>query len=162
MTAPEPKQALAADLARERDDPAAYVLEDQIGFVLRKAHQRASEMFNQVMGRFDVTPTQFAILAKLDDLGACSQATLGRFTAMDPATVLGVITRLKTRGYVAQRRDLTDKRRILLTLTTAGQNAVAEMKAVAAEVSARTLAPLSAEEGQVLCNLLTRLQAAKS
>ena len=43
---------------------AAYVLEDQVGFLLRCAHQRASEDFNAVMGRFSVTPTQFAALAK--------------------------------------------------------------------------------------------------
>ena len=63
---------------------AAYVLEDQVGFLLRCAHQRASEMFNAVMGRFGVTPTQFAALAKLDDLGSVSQNQLGRLTAHGP------------------------------------------------------------------------------
>ena len=62
----------------------AYVLEEQIGFLLRCAHQRASEMFNAVMGPFGVTPRQFAALAKLDDLGSVSQNQLGRLTAMDP------------------------------------------------------------------------------
>ena len=52
---------------------AAYVLENQIGFLLRCAHQRASEDFNAVMGRFAVTPTQFAALAKLYDLCSVSQ-----------------------------------------------------------------------------------------
>ena len=69
---------------------AAYVLEDQVGFLLRCAHQRATEVFNAVMGGFGVTPTQFAALAKLDDLGSVSQNQLGRLTAMDPATISGV------------------------------------------------------------------------
>ena len=68
---------------------AAYRLEDQVGFLLRCAHQRATEIFNAVMARFGVTPTQFAALAKLDDLGSVSQNQLGRLTHMDPATVSG-------------------------------------------------------------------------
>ena len=66
---------------------ASYVLEDQVGFLLRCAHQRATETFNAVMGEFSITPTQFAALAKLDDLQAVSQNQLGRLTAMDPATI---------------------------------------------------------------------------
>src|SRR5689334_23773594 len=86
---------------------AAYVLEDQVGFLLRCAHQRATEVFNAVMERFAVTPTQFAALAKLDDLGSVSQNQLGRLTRMDPATVSGVVGRLIARGLVRQDRKST-------------------------------------------------------
>src|SRR5215467_6464618 len=96
-------------IARERKRPAAdpagripYVLEEQVGFLLRCAHQSATEDFNAVMGRFAVTPTQFAALAKLDDLGSVSQNQLGRLTRMDPATISGVVGRLIARGFVRQ------------------------------------------------------------
>lgn len=144
-----------------RADPAgAYVLEDQVGYQLRKAHQRASELFSRVMGRFDVTPTQFAALAKLDDVGEISPSALGRLTAMDPATILGVITRLKKRGFVAQRLDPGDRRRILLRLTHEGARATAAMKAAAADVSKLTLAPLSGREAESFLALLRKLQEA--
>ena len=57
------------------------------------------------MGEFGVTPTQFAALAKLHDLGAVSQNQLGRLTAMDPATICGVVGRLIERGYVRPSPD---------------------------------------------------------
>jgi DNA-binding MarR family transcriptional regulator len=136
---------------------AAYILGDQIGFLLRCAHQRASEDFNAVMGRFAVTPTQFAALAKLDDLGSVSQNQLGRLTRMDPATISGVIGRLSARGLVRQSPDARDGRLVLLALTAAGRAAVAEMTAVAAEVSRRTLAPLSAGEAQALVKALAKI-----
>ena len=69
------------------------------GFLLRCAHQRATEIFNAVMGRFGVTPTQFAALAKLDDLGSVSQNQLGRLTAHGPGDHLG-------RGRPADRARL--------------------------------------------------------
>ncbi|WP_239514596.1 hypothetical protein, partial [Klebsiella pneumoniae] len=53
-------------------DPASvkgYVLEDQIGFLIRRSHQRATAIFEQVMAGFEVTPVQYAALAKLHDLG---------------------------------------------------------------------------------------------
>src|SRR5215475_10460392 len=87
---------------RRLNDPAGYRLEAQIGYVLRRAHQKATSIFNAVMGEFGVTPTQFAALAKLDDAGRVSQNELARLTAMDPATVWGVVNRLIKQGYVAQ------------------------------------------------------------
>src|SRR5215510_3190635 len=123
-----------------------YVLEEQVGFLLRCAHQSATEDFNAVMGRFAVTPTQFAALAKLDDVGSVSQNQLGRLTRMDPATISGVVGRLIARGYVRQSTDIKDARLVLLMLTPLGQTAVTAMKGVAAEVSRRTLAPLNASE----------------
>ena len=135
----------------------AYVLEHQVGFLLRCAHQRASEVFNAVMGRFGVTPRQFAALAKLDDLGSVSQNQLGRLTAMDPATISGVVARLAARGYVAQSADPRDGRLLALGLTEAGAAAIRAMKEVAAEVSQRTLAHLSEEEAAAFLKALGKI-----
>lgn len=139
------------------EDAAAYVLEDQVGYLLRCAHQRATEIFNAVMGEFGVTPTQFAALAKLDDLQAVSQNHLGRLTAMDPATISGVVGRLTARGFVQASPDAKDARVVVLGLTPAGTAAVAAMKAVAAGVSRRTLEPLAPDEAAVFVKALARL-----
>ena len=134
-----------------------YLLEDQVGFRLRKAHQRATNIFADLMAEFDVTPTQFAALAKLDDLGAISQNQLGRLTAMDPATILGVVGRLHRSGWLRARTSVEDQRLMLIELTTEGQARTKAMKVKAAMVSARTLSPLSAAEAQTLNELLARL-----
>ena len=139
------------------DRAALYALEAQVGFLLRCAHQRASEDFNAVMGRFGVTPTQFAALAKLDDLGSVSQNQLGRLTRMDPATISGVVGRLTGRGYVRQATDIKDARLVMLTLTPSGQAAVTAMKAVAGDVSRRTLEPLGAGERTALLAALAKI-----
>ena len=148
---------------KPRDDAAAphrvapYILEAQVGFLLRCAHQHATEVFNAVMGRFSVTPTQFAALAKIDDMGSVSQNQLGRLTRMDPATISGVVSRLFARGYLRQAADIKDARLVVLTLTPAGQSAVAAMKRVAAEVSRRTLEPLTASETNAFLKALAKV-----
>lgn len=138
-------------------DPDAYRLEEQVGFRLRRAHQRASVIFNDVMARFDVTPTQFAALAKLHDVGPISQNQLGRLTAMDPATILGVVGRLVRQNLARARPEPEDQRLIVIELTIEGRTQVEAMKAAAAEVSRRTLAPLSPAEARQLNDLLGRL-----
>jgi MarR family transcriptional regulator, lower aerobic nicotinate degradation pathway regulator len=143
----------AADPSRR----IAYVLEAQVGFLLRCAHQSATEDFNAVMGRFAVTPTQFAALAKLDDLASVSQNQLGRLTRMDPATISGVIGRLIARGFVRQSPHAHDARRVLLALTPSGRAAVSQMKAIAAQVSRRTLGRLSSAEADALLLALAKI-----
>ena len=142
---------------RRLEDPASYRLEAQIGFVLRRAHQNATKIFNAVMGEFGVTPTQFAALAKLDDVGRVSQNELGRLTAMDPATISGVVNRLFKQGHVAQSSDPDDARLVMVALTDLGREATRRMKAVAAEVSRETLRSFSEAEAQQLVVLLGRL-----
>jgi MarR family transcriptional regulator, lower aerobic nicotinate degradation pathway regulator len=154
MTAATPKRNRAQ---RRLDDPAGYRLEAQIGYVLRRAHQKATGIFSTVMGEFGITPTQFAALAKLDDVGRVSQNELGRLTAMDPATIWGVINRLMKQGYVSQSPDPDDGRLVMLELTDAGRKATLSMKAVAAEVSREALRPFTDEEAGQLLALLGRL-----
>ncbi len=134
-----------------------YVLEEQIGFMMRRAHQRASDIFNDVMGPFEVTPQQFAVLSKLVDNGPVSQNLLGRMTAMDPATIFGVIGRLVKRGLVQQSLDAQDARLVIVSLTPRGEEQAQMMRALGREVSRRTLEPLTADEAATLLSLIGRI-----
>ena len=82
----------------------AYVLEEQIGFILRQVWQRHAAIFAREIG-INLTPTQWAALAKLTETGPCSQNQLGRLTAMDVATIKGVIDRLTARGLTETSAD---------------------------------------------------------
>lgn len=135
----------------------AYRLEDQIGYLIRRAHQRASAIFDSVMRPFEVTPVQFAALAKLHDLGPTSQNLLGRTVGIDAATMFGVAARLARRGLVRQRPAASDARLVLLDLTDEGRAVVEAMKGAGAGVTARTLEPLTGAEAEELKRLLAKL-----
>jgi len=135
---------------------AAYVLDDQIGFMLRQAYQRNSVLFGELFAD-ELTPTQWAAIAKLSQVGGCSQNHLGRLIAMDAATVKGVVDRLMKRGLVESAPSATDRRRLSLNLTAAGRKAIEQGVARAFEVSVKTLAPLKASEQAVLLRLLKRI-----
>lgn len=137
----------------EPDD--AYRLQDQVGFVLRKAHQRHVAIFASRIA--DLTPPQFAALARLHEVGEASQNQLGQMIAMDAATVKGVIDRLRSRGYVDLKKHDTDKRLLLVSLSAAGREAVEELIPLAKAITEETLAPLTPKEAAQFLRLLGKV-----
>lgn len=136
---------------------SAYVLDEQIGFILRQVWQRHAMIFARDIG-INLTPTQWAALAKLAETGPCSQNQLGRLTAMDVATIKGVIDRLSARGLTETSPDPQDGRRLLVSLTKAGQQLAEKAAPNALEISRETLAPLDAGEREMLMELLNKLR----
>jgi DNA-binding MarR family transcriptional regulator len=136
-------------------DARPYRLEEQVGFLLRKANQRHLAIFAQHIA--DLTPPQFAALARLAEAGETSQNQLGQMVAMDAATIKGVIDRLKSRGLVSLGEHDSDRRRIMVSLTPAGRSTVGTLLAKAEAVTAETLAPLTTREAATLARLLAKI-----
>ena len=132
-----------------------YVLDEQIGFLLRRVTQRHLAIFSEAVPQ--VTTTQFAVLARLAERGPQSQNHLGRATAMDAATIKGVVDRLAREGLVATAADLDDRRRLTVSLTDAGHAMFGRHRTAALAISHTTLEPLSKAEQAVLIGLLARL-----
>ena len=139
------------------DPTPGYILEHQVGHLLRRAHQRHTSIFQEGIGTSQLTPTQFAALMKIKDLGQVSQNQLGRLTAMDPATIQGVIQRLLARGLVERYPDATDRRCTLLRLSPAGRQVAASVIAPARAISEQTLSPLGEAERATFLDLLRKL-----
>jgi len=134
-----------------------YVLEEQYGFLLRRAQQRYLPLFQEMIGPDGPTPPQFAALCRLAGGAEISQNHLGRLTAMDPATIKGVITRLAERGLVERLPDPNDQRRLLIRLTEAGHAAMPELFEKAKAITIAALEPLSPEEAKQMVALLTKM-----
>ncbi len=141
-------------------DPAAtasppYRLDDQVGYLLRRANQRHLAIFAREIG--NLTPMQFATLVRLGEAGALSQNALGRLTAMDAATIKGVVDRLRKAGLVQTENDRTDRRRSIVSLTPEGRALATELIPQARVITEATLAPLSESEQAMFLHLLRKL-----
>lgn len=133
-----------------------YVLDEQVGYLLRLASQRHAAIFQSrtVEG---LTPTQFSALIRLAEHVAVSQNHLGRLTGMDVATIKGVVDRLKAKGLVTLAADPDDRRRTLISLSERAQALVPALKEMGVRITEETLAPLSAVEARTLKRLLEKL-----
>src|SRR6478609_5234306 len=133
-----------------------YVLDDQVGFLMRIAMQRHTSIFTSRMIE-GLTQTQFAALAKLYEVGPCSQNYLGRLIYLDAATIKGVVDRLHLRGFVTALNDPKDRRRRAVALTERGRTVTEAAMTVASEITAATLGSLTADEQRQITKLLRKL-----
>ena len=137
------------------NEAEGYRLDEQVGHLLRKANQRHLAIFARAIP--DLTPPQFAALARLAEVGEASQNQLGQMVAMDAATIKGVIDRLKSRGLVELSNHGSDRRRRVVSLTEAGLEVVAALTTPALTITAETLSPLTPKEAGTLLDLLSRI-----
>lgn len=137
-------------------EPKRYSLDEQAGFLMRVAMQRHTSIFTSRMIEA-LTQTQFAALAKLHEVGPCSQNYLGRLIYLDAATIKGVVDRLGARGFVTALNDPKDRRRRAVALTDEGRRVTEAAMTVAAKITAETLAPLTVEEQRAVVRLLKKL-----
>ena len=133
-----------------------YILEDQAGYMMRVAGQRHATIF-QSLAPLNLTPTQFSVLVKLFELGECSQNELGRKTAMDVATIKGVVDRLRSRNLVEAKSDPADKRRSLIALTDHASSLKATLHEAGHKITEDTLKPLTTAEQRTFLALLAKL-----
>lgn len=141
---------------QDRED-CSVVLDEDIAHLIRRAHQRASATFMAVLATHNLTPAQYFALTRLREKGEVSQNLLGRMSAMDPATIQGVVKRLGERGYIARVPDQSDRRRMLLHLTDDGISLIDGLRGGIEEMTDRVLAPLNPEEQSQLRALLKRI-----
>ncbi|CUH53603.1 MarR family winged helix-turn-helix transcriptional regulator [Shimia marina] len=132
-----------------------YRLDAQVGFLMRRANQRHLAIFAE--GISDLTPTQFAALAKLCEVGALPQNALGRATAMDAATIKGVVDRLRARNLVESMPDPKDQRRVLVKATSEGWSLFETRTQAARQITKDTLSPLNETEQTIFLLLLQKL-----
>jgi len=136
-----------------------YDLPSHPAHIIRRAHQRATMRFQELMGRHGLTPTQMAALATVLRHGEVSQNQLGRLTAMDPSTISIVVRKLLKLGLVVGVASESDQRLSLIRMTPKGVRTTLPLLEESNEVGRRVLAPLSPEEQEVFLSLLRRVAA---
>jgi DNA-binding MarR family transcriptional regulator len=139
-----------------KNTPKLYALDDAAGFLLRVALRTHTSIFTAKMIE-GLTAPQFSTLAKLREVGPCSQNHLGRLIHYDSATITGVITRLKSRGFIRSYEDPLDPRRREIDLTEKGRRVADAAVEMTTEISSETFSPLTHAEYRTLVELLKKV-----
>ena len=150
---PDPAIVQADVVARRFD------LQEHPAHIVRRVHQRAGVLFQQMVDAQGLSPTQFAVLATLLRHGDLSQTQLCRHTAMDPSTATVVIRKLIRQNLVHKDRSARDSRLSIVSLTEEGRNLAIVSLDQSAAVGQALLSPLSIEEQKILIGFLKRLIA---
>ena len=101
-----------------------------------------------------------AVLAAADEAPS-SQLVLGRRLAMDPSDVTATVDDLENGGLATRSTDPTDRRRKVVTLTTAGRRRLRWCDRVARDASDALLAPVPERRRTQLHQDLRRILLAR-
>jgi DNA-binding MarR family transcriptional regulator len=126
---------------------------------LARVGRRAAEASMSPGG---LRPRHLHALGLLNERGALSQQSLGEVLSLDPSNVVGLLNELEERGLVTRRRDSADRRRHIVELSVAGEEALAAAYVRLGLVEDDLLAALNAEERATLYHLLVRAVGAES
>lgn len=149
------------DLDQASPEEGTYLVEEQIGFLLRLAFQYHTAIFMSHMVA-DLTQTQYATLSRIHRCLECSQADLVGGLELDSATINGVVSRMRARGLLAIAADPSDRRRQFLSLTAKGKKVMEQAESVGREVSEKTLELLTPTEQARLIQLLHKMMGRSS
>jgi DNA-binding MarR family transcriptional regulator len=124
-----------------------------IGSVAARSHRLLSAAFAGAGAR----GYHYRLLVALDEFGPLSQVTLGNRTGIDRSDVVAALNELAERGSVERSPDQDDRRRNVVTITSAGVAELRELDRVVGDVQEQLLAPLSPADREELVQLLSRL-----
>ncbi len=141
----------------EPASPQDYHYLDQVGHLLRKVYQRHAAIFQQNVGQSQLTAVQFITLCAIRDMGPSAQTELVQVTAVDQATIRGIVERLKARELVTLSPDPHDKRKVIVSLTTQGRELVEMTVPNALKISEMTFGNLNPAERVALLFLLNKM-----
>lgn len=134
-----------------------YIIEDQVGYLLRRVYYHHLSIFQKSLDETRLTSVQFSVLYAVNKLKECSQKELVVETGIDQATIRGIIQRLKDKHLISQNPDQQDKRKVLIHMTDQGEEELKLAIPVAEKITDLTLQTLNPAEEIALKFLLKKI-----
>ena len=113
---------------------------------VRVVVSRLRRRLREVAGFGDLTPTQTAVLSRLEKNGPASMSDLAAAERMRPQSMAATLAAIQEHGLIERTPDPEDGRRQLVSLTEAGRDAIAGSRRARDEWLARAFADDFTEE----------------
>jgi len=133
------------------------VLNELVGYSLRRAQIRIYQDFLDVMEPWSITPPRFSAMTLIRNNDSMKLTDLARAMGIARSGAVEVVNSLEKLGFVRRRESPTDRRAFALELTGKGGEALDTATALILEHDARISARLSEQEHIQLRELLDKL-----
>jgi DNA-binding MarR family transcriptional regulator len=138
-------------------------LDRQLCFALYSASLSMTKLYKPLLDPLGLTYPQYLVMLALWERDGETVGQLGARLFLDSGTLTPLLKRLEAQGLLQRQRDAADERRVLLSLTPAGQALREQAEAVPRSVACATACELDeiAQLTRQLQDLRRRLQGAQ-
>lgn len=133
------------------------VLDDLVGYAIRRAQLAAYVIFDRVVGGTTFTTQRFSSLVIIEQNPGLTQTRLGEILGIARSGVMLLVDFHEAEGFVVREPSATDRRAYGLKITAAGRRRLAEVKRLVREADRLMGAALSAAERKQLFALLDKV-----
>jgi DNA-binding MarR family transcriptional regulator len=112
------------NIANSNMRPQVSVSEEEILRSLRRIIRAVDLYSRKLMTQTGLSGPQVICLRQLAEHGPMQTSHLAEAVNLSSATVCGILNRLELRGLVLRQRQMEDRRRVLVSLSDAGQDTV--------------------------------------
>ena len=137
-------------------------LDNQLCFAVYSTSLAMTRLYKPLLDKLDLTYPQYLVMLALWERDGVMVSELGTQLSLDSGTLTPLLKRLENIGHVGRLRDVTDERRVRVTLTPNGRalkSQAIELPACILAASQCSIDELSALTKQ-LQQLRNRLKAA--
>ncbi|WP_395366311.1 MarR family winged helix-turn-helix transcriptional regulator [Streptomyces sp. YH02] len=152
----EPAAGVTAAPSMSMTPPSVLNLNAYLMYALGKAARR--RLTDKLEGR-GLRLWHLTVMTLLADLGPQMKTALASRLDMNASDLVKIVNDLDRFGLVDCDRDHTDRRRVVVRLTTDGRSYLADLSAEIASTDDEILAPLDARERAQLGSLLRRVHS---
>ena len=96
-------------------------LDNQLCFPLYACAKEVIRQYRRPLEALDLTYTQYIVMMVLWEHGSMTEGELGQIVHLDSGTLAPLLKRLDRMGYIARSRPEENERRLMLSLTEAGE-----------------------------------------
>ena len=144
----------AAALRRSRPVIQLGVLDERLGYFVRRLQVWVFQDFIRRLSSLDISPAQFSVLVVISENTGLSQAELASTLGIERARLVRMLHELEGRGLTQRLPSSADARRHELRLTREGLKLLAQAKALAAQHETALQAKLGAGKHRMLLDAL--------
>lgn len=145
------------DQAPKRDGFELAETRRTLPIALLRAREAVMERFRPLLSAHDVTEQQWRVLRVLQEAQEMDATQLSDAACILPPSLTRMARSLEARGLIAQRKDPSDGRRSLITLTDAGTEFLREVSPESAAIYAQIEAQIGRERIDHLLDELAAL-----
>lgn len=133
------------------------ILDELLGYALRRAQIRMTEAFDARLGDEGITTQRFSALVLIARNPGLKQTQLASIMGIARSGVLAIVEALSAQGLIERRAAPEDARAQALYLTRHGEDRLPQIETLVREHDAAIAGDFSAAEAELLKALLERI-----